>query len=334
MKIRLLIATGDSGYAEHLSRVLADKYAGIFEVGVCSAVERLAGLLTNNKYDAALIEPSFAGSADLGSIRLPLLLCDESPLHARNAENVGKVKKYQRISNIAGIVLESYAELGTGAYGFSENRAHITAVWSPCGGTGKTTVALAYAARKVAAGKQTTYLDLEDFSSTSAYFVEHGKSISTVFEKLEADVPMMLLGIRQRDSGTGITYFCGPDNYDDMNILTADDLAVLIQSCAMNADEVVVDLSSRCDEKTWKIFDLAATVLLVCDPSSTSQVKLNQFMKQHNIAQGIQNKSVLISNKGARVKLESINRVVNLPMVQSSDAVAIYKTLSGNAFEW
>jgi len=334
MKIKLIIASGDQDYGEHLSRILSDKYADVFEVSICSTLERLNELLKNNRYEVALLEADFLGATDLASVRLSLFLYSDAIHIIQEHEFLRKIKKYQRISAMVGAILENYSEFSSGMVSFDANRASVTAVWSPAGGTGKTTVALAYATRKVADGKHATYLCLENFSSVSTYFPESGKSISTVFEKLEADVPMLLMGIRQQDSGSGITYFCTPKNYDDINVLTTDDLNVLVSACGRNTDEVIIDLSSQCDEKTWAIFELADTVLIVHDSSVTSQAKLKQFMIQHNIAQKVEGKIVLIGNKGAKRPQVGIQRFIHLPLVQSGDAVSVYKSLSGNAFEW
>lgn len=337
MKIKLIIASGDRDYAEHLSRVLADRYADVFEVGVCSVPAQWAELLAGGGCDAALLEPEFARSCPLKNVRLPLLLRDESASGVMGLEELEQVEKYQRISSIAGSVLEGYAQFSAGIADLRKNRGHVTVVWSPAGGTGKTTVALAYAARKAADGEHATYLSLEDFCSVPAYFpgADHEKkSISTVFEKLEADVPMLLKGILQQDSGSGVAYFCGPNNYDDINILTDEDLDTLIQGCLANTRELVVDLSSRCDGRTKKIFDLADTVLIVSDGSPAAQAKLRQFMSQHNIAQQIRDKAVLVNNRGAKDRVDGLARMVQLPFVRGADAVSVYKTLSGSAFEW
>ena len=44
MKIQLLIASGDSGYTEHLSNVLAEQYADVFEVSIVSSAQSLEKL--------------------------------------------------------------------------------------------------------------------------------------------------------------------------------------------------------------------------------------------------------------------------------------------------
>jgi len=337
MKIKLLIATADGDYAEHLSNILSEKYTDTFEVSVFSSAERLPDLLAANRYEVALLEPGFVPAAgpNLKSVQLPLMLIDESGI-AADAGGAEKIRKYQRISSIAGSILENYAEISSGMTGFARNRGRITAIWSPSGGSGKTSVALAFAANRVLAGKQAAYLNLENFSSIPAYFQEAGRSISKVFEKLDTDanVGMLLTGIRQQDSGSGILYFCGPENYDDMNILTEEDIEKLINACAAETEELAVDLSSACDARIQKILKIADAVLLVCDQSAASQIKLRQFTSQHNIFGQIQSKTILVYNKGAKIPAADtgISRTVHLPLVQLGDPVSVFKTLSSANF--
>ena len=338
MKIKLLIATADGDYANHLSTILSEKYAETFEVSVCSSAERLKNLLAVNKYDAALLEYDFAcdfaSDINLSSISPPLVMIDETGVIADDNNSFKRIRKYQRVSAIAGNLLENYAEIGKGVCNFDTSRARITAVWSPSGGSGKTTVALAYAAQRIAKGNQAVYFNLENFSSAPAYFQESGKSISKVFEKLESNVQLLLLGIRQQDAGSGILYFCGPENYDDINILTSDDIETLVDACATDIDELVIDLSSQCDERTQKVFEIANIILIVCDPSITTHAKLRQFISQSNAFGRIQTKTVLVNNKGAKTTEPGFNKIVPLPFVNSADPISVYKSLSSGRFDW
>ena len=332
MKIRLLIAAAENGYAEHLSGVLTEKYAEIFEVGVCSSPDRLKDSLLAGRYDVALTEPEFVTAIDPDSVTLPLLLADGSDI----AGDIGlkKIKKYQRISSIAGNILEIYAETGKKANGCGVKKARVTVSWSPSGGAGKTAAALAVSANRALSGKQAVYLNLENFASTPLYFQEKGKSISKVFEKLESNVSMFLTGIRQKDEDSGIFYFRGPENYEDINILTAEDIETLVSACAEGADELIVDLSSQCDERTQKVFELADTILLVADHSAAAYIKLSQFINQHNIFGRLQHKIVLVNNKGSKITEPKINKTIYLPLVQPDDPILIVKTLSGGNFDF
>ena len=144
------------------------------------------------------------------------------------------------------------------------------------------------------------------------------------------NVELLLHSIRQQDASSGIIYFTRPDNYDDINILTCDDLRKLINGCAKGIDELVVDLSSICDERTRKLFDFANQILVVLDGTRTSSAKWVQFQTQNNVYEQIRSKIKLIANKGAKLDGSSVNGLVSLPFVQTSDPVTVYKTLSAS----
>ena len=331
MKIKLLVATDDNGYADHLSGFLAEYHADTIEVSVCRSAERLRELLKARKFDAALLEASLIEGVELSAINLPLLLWTGEEKCVDAPEELRKLHKYQRITSIITCVFEQFAKVSKVGCGSDPGKAAVTAVWSPGGGVGKTSVALAFAAKKAAEGKQAMYLNLEVFSSVPAFFNEKGKSISTVFEMLEnreGDVKTLIRGIRRQDGG--IAYFCRPDNFDDMNILSADNVSALATACAGVTDELIVDMSCVCDERTRRIFEIADKIFIVTDPSLTTQTKLFQFFSQHNVFSGIKGKAVLVANKGAVISEPPTDEIIRLPYVQSANASAVYKTLSGS----
>lgn len=332
MKIQLLMAISDSDYAEHLSQVLTEQYADMFEVSICSASERLKELTGIRRFEVALLSPGLTECMNLQTIQLPLLLWDGMATISKQEEELKKIRKYQRVSGIISEILARYAEVSDGKGTFDDSQTRITAVWSPAGGCGKTTVALAYAAQKVTAGKKTVYLDMESFSSTDIYFAAKGKSISTVLGQLESNMDILLQSIRQEDKGSGIYYFCKPENYDDINVLTVEDVSALIKGCAKDVDELVVDLSVACDEKVKYLLETADNVLLVIDASQNSQVKWEQFRTQHNLYEKLRPKLILVANKNARGDASQARRLVSLPIVQSNDPIVVYKTLSYGYF--
>ncbi|MCL1793412.1 MAG: hypothetical protein FWG34_06055 [Oscillospiraceae bacterium] len=334
MKMKLLIATADSDYAEHLSGVLSEKHSETFELFVCTSADRLHKLLSGGKFEIALADPEFVSSENFSSVSLLLALSDQGELIGDGGGDVKKICKYQRISSIVGNIFEHYSKISGAINGSGTKISSISAVWSPSGGSGKTTVALAYACRKVSEGKKATYLNMENFASTPAYFQGMGKSISKIFENFESNIRMFVTAVRQTDALSGISYFGEPENYEDMNILSENDIENLILACAAETEELVVDLSSGCDARTKKVFELADAVLVVCDPSSTSQAKLKQFANQHDIFGKIKSKIVLINNKGAEIQGLDIERSIQLPFVNSEDPVSIFKFLANEIEDW
>jgi len=332
MRIKLLIGTGDPDYSEHLSSSISKHHADVIDATVCGTPERVRDALKARKYDAALLEAAMIEGADISQITLPLLLTTEDDRGAGMLPELKEIKKYQRISSIVADVLEQCARVSSYGRSHDVTRARITAVWSPAGGVGATAVALAYAAKKASEGKQTLYLNLEPFSSVPAYFDETGKSISSVFEMLdskEGDAQMLIRGIQRQDA-CGITYFCRPVNFDDMNVLSAGNISSLIGACAGVTDELVVDLSCVCDERTRRVFDIADRVYLVTDSTRTALVKVSQFATQHKIFESIREKAVLVENKGAETGIPYTETSIRLPLIQSADPSVVYKALSAN----
>jgi len=328
VKIQLLIAGEDSDYSEFLSNILSSKYTDTFTVGICSSQDRMSETLATKKFDVVLSEPKWIPSIDIGKARLILALWCEQSSEEPDA-TILKVRKYQRVSLIVSDVLLHYAGVASGSGSLGGGRGKVTAVWSPAGGVGKTSVALAYATRK-ALGGTATYLDLEHFSGIGAYFSGEGKSISALFEKLAANADILVKSIRQRDSGSGIDYFMPPNNYDDINVLTIEDIEALIDVCARNSDFLVIDLPSVCDKRTQAILELVDVILLVSDGSSTTAAKLGLFYSQHCVFSDNKHKMRLVLNKGAQTVDSEFSTAIKLPRVQTVDTVSIFKTLSGN----
>jgi len=329
VKIQLLIATAESDYSDFLSNVLSTKYTDTFSVGICSSKEKLDDILSAKRYDVVIGEHDWISSFNTQSVKLVLSLWNEQSLSGVN-ESIVKVRKYQRISTIVSDILEHYATIASGLSKFGTERGKIVAVWSPAGGTGKTSVALSYATRKVSQGLTATYLNLEHFAGTTAYFSGEGKSISSLFEKLSSNAEILVKSVRQRDSGSGISYFIPPTNYDDINELTDEDINTLISVCVLDCDFLIIDLPSICDKRTKSILDSANVILIVSDGSKVAEAKINIFCSQHNIFEDNKHKMHLVLNKAGRSTESRFETIITLPMVQTDDPVSIYKTLSGN----
>lgn len=331
MKVQLLIATEDTDYSNHLSGVLLEQYAKCFEVSTCSSDACLSEMLSVHHYDVALLGPELAAGKTLREVSLPLILWDGMANAGAQSERFDAVRKYQRVSAIVEDVLEKYASISEKKEFPEGQNAHVTAVWSPAGGTGKTTVALAYAAQCVANRKQTIYLDLEYFSSVPVYFSNDGKSISEAFGKQGGNLALLLQSIRKQDNGSGIFYFCRPNNYDDMNVLSSPEVQELVAAAAGGADEVVLDLSAVCDERCRELLKLADAVLAVMDGSQRCQAKWEQFCGQHDLFEQIRSKCVLVGNMGAQIG-NAAERTVTLPYVRSDNPISVYKSLSAVNF--
>jgi len=336
MKINLLIATVDKEYANFISDNISEKHSNKIEVFECIGIEGYKGSVSKRKFDVALVDSSLVKSVDMSMINLPILLqtdYESSDISIENIAGLGLMRKHQRISSIVDEVLERYSRISGSGSKTDSKRANITAVWSPAGGVGKTTVALAYAASYASEGKEVFYLNLEDFSGVPYYFKKTGKSISSVFEMLDTgtgNIKMLIQGICCTESG--ITYLCSADNFEDMYILSDDNISDLIGSCAMLADELILDLPCTYDARTKKSFEIAGKIFIVTAPGGSADTKLMQFKTQNNIYEGIKEKTILVANKGSNVNDSFAASTLSMPLINFAGDADIYKILSETGF--
>jgi len=334
MKVKLLIATEDCEYAKLLSDSISEHHENTIDVSVCNDIKRINEEESNKKYNVALVDTAFIEHINAGQIHLLILLCSKDEAISDSSIQYVKINKYQRISSIVAKILESYAKVAESKSGIDSKHANITAVWSPAGGVGKTCVALAYALSHVSGdsiseAKKVFYLNLEDFSSIPSIFNEKGKSISSVFEMLESNegnTEMLIQAISCCEKN--ITFLSSPDNYDDLCILSGDNVNDLILSCAKLTDELVIDLSCACNQRVRKVFELANRVLLVTDGTDISEAKINQFVLQNGVYESIKEKVTIIANKDSVFSGTKSESVASIPFVQSSNTITLCTELS------
>ena len=341
MRVKTLIAAEDTAYTEHISEYISEYHADTMEISVCSTIAQLRKSLSSRRYDVALMDETLIGEADLTSVTLPLLLWTGKEAASSNGEpqpQARYVKKHKRISSIMADVLEHYAAAAGSGYISGETEGTVTAVWSPSGGVGKTTVALAYATSRAAKEKDVFYLNMEFFTASPVYLSEKGKSISAVFEMLENNTGNIKILIQAMQSNeNGIKYLCAPNNFDDICILSAENIRELVTCCAEVTGELVIDMSCMCDSRTRQIFELADKILLVTDPTDTARIKLTQFISQSNVYEGIKEKLVLVVNESEALTeadkdlmkaTASVETAIFLPSVSERNAQTVYGTLA------
>lgn len=329
-KLQMLFATQDTDYIYYISKVIAEKYADIINMNVCTDTISLREMITRSRYDVVLFDYTTAEVVqNTEGLHLVYLWADEDQLPVEIG-TVSRIKKYQRISSIINSVLQICAVYKKRS---KEEYGTLTVVWSPAGGVGKTTVALAYAARQAIDKKSVAYFGLESFSSLPQCFADDGESISKVFANLDKNPELQLRAMRLKDPETGLYYYKWPDNYEDISILTLEDVETLINALRVGVDELVLDMPAVFDARTRKMMEQADKILVVTDTSKTAAIKLGMFVSQSNIYRMVGEKMVQICNKGATAENAISARNIKLPLLNTGNMSSVYKTLSGSSFQ-
>ena len=167
MNISIAVVDSDKEYNKRLSEVL-QQYDEL-TIYICSSVQQFQKTMENNHIDVVLFDPDISEERlTFPGIKLPICLYSDEARNRSLYADFAKVIKYQRVSNIYKEFIREYADKAgySADFDYSQNTG-ILAVYSPIGGSGKTTVALAIASNYI------PYLEVI-FTRNVANFVQGG----------------------------------------------------------------------------------------------------------------------------------------------------------------
>ncbi len=298
MNITIAIADSNREYLTRLSEVLQE-YEDL-SVSIFTSVERLEESLRSKKFDVILFNPDICEEKlQFPNVKLSVCLyCDEVENKELYADSE-KVMKYQRISNLYKEILKLYADKAGYTVNFDNSQnTRVIAMYSPMGGSGKTTIALAVANKIVSRGKSVLFLSMEQLNSSVCVNPHVEDGITVLIESISEDVnfELKLKGGMQQGLG-GISYVDGFERIVDYNTVTQKEIMDVINSikrCGI-CDVVIIDMHSRLDEISIGIFEQADNIIVVEKTGEMSDLKMNLFSQQA-IAQEYENKMLVITN--------------------------------------
>lgn len=336
MIIKVVIADKNQEYLERLVSGL-EKYTDL-NLAVYSDEESLADAFQVRKYDVLLFSPEiYTKESDYYSARadLKIMLEDRETRITGEYTDAKRIEKYQRISCIYRKILEFYSEVCGRTSTRSEEYTSIVAYYSPVGGAGKTTVALASAAKYAMQGKRTFYISFEDIASEDCYLPQgEDKGLSDLMLHIDrnTNISMKMQGMMKTktDNFFYLNHFNNPNDIFDMR---TDELQYLIEAVRNTGlfDVIVIDMGSGIDAKNLLIFDKADRIVLVERPDAISQRKMTCFFSQQHILNEYGNKMVRIINFDKRIPLNvqtEVPIIGKLGEIANADAGQVIETLS------
>lgn len=152
-----------------------------------------------------------------------------------------------------------------------ERTAHIIAVYSPQGGAGKTTIATNLAAALMREGVRVLLVDCDlQFGDVGVFL--NLKPQATIVELIRSvdDLDIDLVNGVLVTHDSGLRVLTAPTRPEDAEYVPTAKVPLLIEKLSSLFDYVVVDMSSRIDEMALAIFDMAARIVLVLNPTLPS----------------------------------------------------------------
>ena len=172
-KLNLIIADYDEEYLNSLYLYISSEYKAAFEINCFSNEELLIEGLKEirNKDNLVLVidERMYDKSIENMGISTIILLVD----YDIDENDIKFIHKYKDIEFFKDKVIRAYSENNPeNTTKLQSNNAETTIIpiYSPVGGSGKSTIAAAISVALSQQGKEVFYLNLEDIQSTDLYF--------------------------------------------------------------------------------------------------------------------------------------------------------------------
>lgn len=299
MNISIAIADPNMEYAERLSEALqqhSDLTIHIYSSGI-----KLQKGMETKQFDIVLFDPDISEERlDFPTVRYPVCLYSDEARNKGLYADCAKVAKYQRISSIYKEIVREYADkAGYSADLDRSKSAGTLAVYSPAGGSGKTTVALAIASRLSASGMTVLFMGAEQLGSSSCVNPGQEEGITALVacaadEKV--NFKMKLTGIMKQGLN-GMFYIEGFEKLVDYEAVSGEEMTGVldkIRRCGL-CDVLIVDMESHLDRIGKAVLEAADRIILVEKPGELPAEKMKLFMRQA-AANEHRNKLVKVSN--------------------------------------
>lgn len=304
IKKKLILADCDEPYLKELSFYFME-HISQFEVIIFTKLEKIYQYLEQNgTADVLAVDESFAQARlkQLTPNMTRIMLSTGMP----PVDGFEPVKKYQRIETLSKTILQKYAEDQNAleaVKGSSDTR--VTAFYSPSGGTGKTTLALALAVMGGLMGVRTLFLNLEEIDSVKDLLGKTEGSLSDLFLALKTkgmNVGIKLKGCAGTEPTSGFHYISGVESISEFEEIDEKDMGEFLKMIRELADYdlVIIDLSSGFTGRTRGILKEADTILVpfvVDDGNISKMARLLDESRLHDLYDPLFQKMRLIVNK-------------------------------------
>lgn len=289
-KLNLVIADTDELYLNHLTNYLSENVK-TFEVFSFTTESSLIKFINENanKIDVIVFAEDFLNEA-VGTANIPakILLSDGSAVKNNGFEIINKYQKAEKfINDILMVYAEKTGRTEVVSRGNKDTR--IIGFYSPVGGSGKTTLAVAAAVALSAQGKKVFYLNLERINSVSEVMNEaNNGNMSDVYLAVKtkgANIGLKVMANKHTDIRTGVSYINPAESSLEINELNVDEIKKLIKEIdgLREFDVIIADFDGELDRDKISVLECIDKIFVPFTADGLSLYKMKAFIKEINM---------------------------------------------------
>ena len=288
-KLNLVIADNKTSFTDIFVNYLTNQHSKNFLVHCYIDKENLEKFFSRNdkEIDILLISPELYFS-DLENKKIKLIIILTDGRLNVNFEGMKAINRFQSgdviVSQILNIFCERNSDLIEMLPGNKSTK--VVGVFSPSGGSGKTSIAIAGAITCSLMDKNVFYLNLENIPSTQMFFdCSQDLNFSRVLYYLKSkktNLGFKIDAIKVQDPINNINYFPIQDNLLEQTEIVPEEIEFLICSLRNSKlyDIIFIDFSSVIDNKTLKALGICEEILLILTQDYMCSIKKELLYKE------------------------------------------------------
>ncbi|MFZ5353241.1 MAG: AAA family ATPase [Bacillota bacterium] len=285
-KMSIIVADVDKNYINAFAEFINADYEYKFNSVFFTEYDKLLDYLDRREKspEVLLLEESLLSDEIFKyGINTVLVLSDHNSIS--EDKKLRYINKYRSGEDIVSDLLEAYSNHGdrrSHTIG-SEKKVKLIAVYSPTGGSGKTSIAVGLSMISADSRYKTLYLNLEYIQSTQAFFdCSKSRTITELCYYIKEQDPKLqnkLAGMRTVDSSSGVHFIGAAGSAFDMLEVSTEEITQLIFAISQSDDYdfIFVDLPSVIDLKTIEVLDVCNRIVLVHADDNISKQKQKLF---------------------------------------------------------
>lgn len=304
IRLNMVILDKDTMFLNQLSRYLLDK-TDKFTISSFSDIEKFREYCNGSGIDLILFSEDYLDDIDMNLSATKILM-------AEGFKNAGEgyfvINKYQKAENFLKNILMIYAE-NTGnnnAMLSSDKNSFFIAFYSPVGGSGKTTLAIALAKALAEGGAKVLYLNMERISSAAGIFNDNSdKSFSEILLAAKSNnenIQLKILKNILQDNESGICYINPPESAVEYSEMTDEEIMKILNELKgmSEFDYVIIDFLGEFNKRVFNILDICKKIVFTTVPGELANQKVKLFIKEMKMlgySKNFLKKTVLVFNR-------------------------------------
>ncbi|WP_273327211.1 AAA family ATPase [Vallitalea guaymasensis] len=306
IRLNIIIADYDKGYLNAISRFLSSWHETEYNVISFTEKELLTKYLETAKADILLISPKLmAEDLDLSNVQVTIINTpDRVP---ESLLTYPYINKYQPGDVVAKELISIFSINSKDEIIVKKNTVgtKVIGVYSPIGGSGKTTVSVGLAKQYAINSFKTLFLSLEEMASYKTILeCNNTNNLSDLLyyiKQKNKNLMMKIEGLKNTDNDSGMDYFSPPYCYKDIHEVSINEWIELIDYIRDNSnyERIVLDFDSNLSEKNLKLLQACEEVLLLTNIDKMALTKLNHMynsLKKMDIEDVNANVRIIINN--------------------------------------